>query len=395
MLLAHAIRNNGQSLAQAQTTYKQNVAAVNQLVTGVLSSALPTLQSNPPDWQAYVNAYEASQTSALDWVNCVMGRLLSVPGDVQTYDLVITTALADAQAQAAALTVNPSNPTAVAALNADLTTLKSQCSLVVTFISASVTAIQNFNDQLPTLAANLQSVTNQAIADSDADQAQVQQLQQDISALQDEISSLTAAIVGLAIADGVALVLGTVATIVAWPFGALTWLVLGPAVIAATVAIALDAEQIKADKGKIEVDQAQITGLTADVAALNLLSQQFAGLASQAAALTESLQAILTEWQSLESDINTAVGDVQQAMADASAAAYGAVTADLNNALTEWNAVTSQAGGLVLDLQVSDAQLQVGMTSTQVQQAVTAGQTVGFIEYCNRVGLRGRQLANA
>jgi hypothetical protein len=77
---------------KAQTTYKQNVAAVNQLVTGVLASALPTLQSNPPDWQNFVSAYEASQSSALDWVNCVMGRLLSVPGDVQTYDMVVTTA---------------------------------------------------------------------------------------------------------------------------------------------------------------------------------------------------------------------------------------------------------------------------------------------------------------
>lgn len=56
MLLSHAIQKNVVSLAQAQNTYKENVIAVNILVTSVLTSSLPTLNNNPPDWQEFVTA---------------------------------------------------------------------------------------------------------------------------------------------------------------------------------------------------------------------------------------------------------------------------------------------------------------------------------------------------
>ena len=97
MALAHAISKNSLSLGVAQTSYKENVVAVNTLVTSVLSSSLPTLNTNPPDWKDFTAAFEAADAGALTWVNNVMARLLNVPDEVQSYNATITQLLADAK----------------------------------------------------------------------------------------------------------------------------------------------------------------------------------------------------------------------------------------------------------------------------------------------------------
>ena len=65
MALAHAISKNSLSLGVAQTSYKENIVAVNTLITSVLSSSLPTLNTNPPDWKDFTAAFEAADAGAL------------------------------------------------------------------------------------------------------------------------------------------------------------------------------------------------------------------------------------------------------------------------------------------------------------------------------------------
>ena len=385
LTLVQAISQNKSSLADAQNTYKENVIAVNTLITSVLSSSLPTLNQNPPDWQDFVTAYVAAKTDALGWVNNVLARLLAVPSEVQNYNNIITQLLQDAKAQATTLAANPSNPSALAILNNDLSGITTQMNIVTAFISGALTAIQSFGDSLPDMANQLNTIAQKSIADANADQQQIDKLNADIAQLQADIKSLTASIIALGIADGVALTLGTVATIAAWPVGALTWLVMGPVVAVASTYIALDAIQIKTDKAKIESDQNQIQGLTADVATLSVLSQNYAAMAQQTEAIESNLQAILAEWQTLSGDVSAAVSDIQAAISDTSAANFNAVLNDINGAITEWNDAYNQAGTLVLDLQVNNAQLQVGMSQDQVQTALAQGQTVGIIQYYNNI----------
>ena len=395
MLLAHAIRKNVSSLGDAQNTYKQDVVAVNTLITSVLTSSLPTLNQNPPDWPEFVSAYEQADSVALNWVNTVMARLLDVPDDVQDYNNVISQLLQDAKTQAQALIDNPNNPSALAILNQDLTGLTSQLGLVTTFISGAITAVQNFQDQLPNMAASLQSIATKSANDAHADQAKIDQLNASIAQLQADIKSLTAAIVALSIVDGIALTLGVVITIAAWPFGALAWLMLGPAVAAATTVIALDAIKIQQDKGQIAADQQAITGLTADVATLNVLANNYAGMVTQAQAVEASLQAILVAWQALEADVGAAVTDIQTAISDTTAANFTAVLNDVNEAVTEWNAAYAAAGALHLDLNVNNAQLTLGMSSSEVQAAMAGGQTISIIRYYNQVGAARPKAAGA
>jgi hypothetical protein len=329
----------------------------------------------------------------LNWVNTVMARLLAVPDDVQNYNNVISQLLQDAKSQTQTLIGNPNNQSALTILNQDLNGLTSQLGLVTTFISGAITAVQSFQDQLPQMATALQTIATKSINDANADQKLIDGLAADIANLQQDIKSLTAAIVALSIADGIALTLGVAVTIAAWPFGALVWFMLGPAVAVATTFIALDAQKIIADKAKIQGDQQQITGLTADVATLKLLANNYSGMVTQAQQVETSLQAILTAWQALETDVSTAVTDIRTALSDTSASNFQAVLNDVNDAIGEWNAAYAAAGALHLDLNVNNAQLTLGMSSSEVQAALAGGQTFDVITYYNQLGAAAKPKA--
>jgi cell division protein FtsB len=385
MPLATAIRSNAAVLADSHKTYKEHVIDVNTLVTSVLSSSLPTLYSVPPDWDDFVTAYVQANSDALDWVNDVLARLLDVPDEVRNYDDIITQLLDDAKSQAGTLVDDPGNQAALLSLNQDLSSLSSQLNLVVSFISGAVSSVQRFKDKMPDMAQQLESIASNSTKAAGADQQQIDQLNADIDHLRAEIKSLTASIVGLAIMDGVALTIGTAATIALWPVGAVTWFLMGPAVAVASVYIALDAMQLKADKAKIEADQRQIDALTADVATLHVLAQNYATMADEASTIEDSLQAILAAWQSLESEVNQAIDDIKAGISDAASADYQAVLDEVNDAIAAWADAYAQAGDLHLDLNVNDAELQFGMSSEEVKAAMDNAQTVDIIQYYNKV----------
>ncbi|MBT5293232.1 MAG: enterotoxin (HBL) [Cellvibrionales bacterium] len=385
MALANAFSKNTLSLAVEQSAYKTNVIAVNTLITSVLSSTLPTLNTNPPDWNEFVAAYEKADADALNWVNNVMARLLNVPDEVRSYNPTINLLLNDAKTQAQKLIKNPSDPIALSTLKTDLNNVNSQFSLVVTFIAGALTAIQEFKDILPNLATELQTIATKSSSDAKADEAEIVKLQADIQAFNDEIKSLTASLVALGIADAAALSLGTLATIAAWPEGALVWLVLGPIVAVATTYIAIDGEKIVADKKAIVDDQNKITGITADVATLHILATNYAAMATQTDEIEANLKAILAEWQILESDVNLAITDIKDALSDTATADFGKVVLDLDDAITEWAATYKQAGDLNITLNVNDAQYSVGMTSAEVKTATDNGKTTDIIKYYNQV----------
>src|SRR5262245_60514325 len=252
MTIATAINSHMPAVAKAATSYKQDVVAVNALINSVLSSTLPTLNQVPPDYQDYVNAHVAAQGAALTWVNDVMARLLNVPENVQSYNTLLVSLLNDAEQQATTLVGNPNDKTALEILENDLNGLVGQLTIVTTFITGALNGIRNFQNNLPQMAADLQTIANKSIADSHADEAKITELNQKIDQLNADISSLAGAIAALGIAAGAAIALGVIATIAAFPIGAVMWLFAGPAVAAAATFIALDSIQIQNDKNAIE-----------------------------------------------------------------------------------------------------------------------------------------------
>ena len=91
--------------------------------------------------------------------------------------------------------------------------------------------------------------------------------------------------------------------------------------------------------------------------------------------------------------MNAAVTDIRTALSDAGGANFNAVLNDLNEAIDEWNSAYAQAGSLQLDLQVNTAELEYGMSSSQVQASLASGQNIGLIQYYNNPSAQVRKVA--
>ncbi|MBI5523656.1 MAG: hypothetical protein HY910_13595 [Desulfarculus sp.] len=157
-----------------------------------------------------------------------------------------------------------------------------------------------------------------------------------------------------------AITLGLIASIAAFPVGLVTWLVLGPAVAVAT---------------------------TYAWAILAMLTTQFSNLATQSQTIQTALQAVLAAWQAMAGDIGIAITDAQTAITDKIAGNFQAVLHDLQGAQTEWQATEAQAASMVLNLQVNNANLQIGMSQSSVASALQGGTVMPLIQYFNSVGL--------
>ena len=380
--LAYAVRRNATSLAEAQNTYKQNLAVVNALMVGILGSSLPQLNQFPPDGSTFATAYEAATGDTLDWINNVMTRLLHAPGEVQNFNALVTLLLRDAIAKATLLQRNPRDAVALASLHDDLLDLNAQLSIVVAFAADATAQLQNFADVLPRRATQLRSIAQASINHAKADRHEIDHLNARIGQLQSGIRSFTEQIIALGIADGVAIELGLVI-----PPGSLACLKLGAAIAVATTFFGLDAQPIVDDNNAIAALITETGGGTADLSALTWLANSYAAMADQTGQIQHHLEAVLEQWQRLSRDVSQAISEIQEAIADHSAAPsiFNLVTEELNEAVTEWSAAYAQAGALTLQLNVNHARLQVGMPSSVVQQSLQNDQAVDIITYCNQV----------
>lgn len=378
-----AVNNNVVRLTSESAQYKNNVILVSQYVSGVMNSNLPVLQNPVPDWDTYVTAYLAAKSSAMTWVNTVLVRLNTVPNTIIGFNGAVNNLFQNAIQNADALILNPSDQSARMFLQNDINNALNDMSYFENQINDVISTLQSFKDTLPQQASNLQAIANAAMQDQRADQQQIQALNQKIEAANQEIKSLTSAIIGLAIADGVAVVLGVVAVAVAGPIGMVTWIFLGAAVAVASIYIAIDATKIKALKAEIEEYQKSMTSFTADVAALTNTATVFKQFADQAQAIEANLQQILDAWGTLKSELQLVSNDIAAASGDYTREQWQSVKTDIEHAQSDWNTFVAGVGQLNISIQGNTAQLELGMSSTDVQAAVAAGKTSDFITYIN------------
>ena len=355
MTLAIAIKQHAPAFVAAQKKYKESVIAVNMQMSAVSSSTLPAVLVIPKDWDKYQSLYLQAETAALKWVQAVLTRLLSTPPDVQGYNKVIVNTLTDAITQANTLATNPSNPTARAVLENDLKVIVGQLNNVSGFILGTVNHIQNFQNNLPVLAGQLQQIANLATNDVGVDKAQIEDLKKKVQAWQAEVDRLVAAIVLLGVLDVAAIGVALFFTFAAWPEGAVLWLCAAPVIAFATYYIALDGIKIAQLKAEMDGAASQIKDLTASVAVLHLLSQSYTDLANKTTAIKDDVQNVLAKWQAFAGSITGAVQQIQLAIKNEPSGNFAAIKTELNEALQEWNSVYQQAGDLTLNLVMKQA----------------------------------------
>jgi hypothetical protein len=80
-----------------------------------------------------------------------------------------------------------------------------------------------------------------------------------------------------------------------------------------------------------------------------------------------------------------AIADIKDAIANAGEGTpdFARILNDVNDATTEWNALTAGAGPMVLNITVNTAELSPGMSQDEIQAATSAAQNVDLIQFVN------------
>jgi predicted nucleic acid-binding Zn-ribbon protein len=350
-----------------------------------MNSNLPTLQAPIPDWDIYQKAYLSAKSSAMAWVNTVLERLNTVPGNILGYNDTVLRLFNEAISDTNKLIRDPSDQSAKDFLLKEINTAIRKMTFFSDELSDVIKTLKSFKETLPQQAQDLQTIADAAMKDQRADEHQIMALRQKIEGANAEIKSLTAAIIGLAIADGAAITLGVIAVAAAGPIGMITWIFLGVAVAVASVYIAIDAAKIKALKDQIEQDQKAMSAFTADVSALANTSCVFKQFADQAQSIEDNLQRIVNAWQALNSGLQAVESDLKDVSKDYTAEQWQKVKTDLEHAQADWKTFISGVGQLNVKVLGNTAKLELGMNSEEVEKAVKSGETTDFIKYINQV----------
>lgn len=380
MTISQAIQNSAQTVAAAQLTYLQNVVAVTTAMTAVSSASLPVLNDPPANWAQFTSTFTQAKTNAQAWVNDVLSRLLDVPDEVDQNNSIITNLLTNCSSYATALQQG-SNPEFLSALNTDLGLLTSQLQTVTIFITSCQQAVSSFNDNLPTLLQQLQALVTDFSNTENADSAEITTLQANIVQLNSDISTQGSLIATEGVLAGAAIYIGRIS---GWtPVGVLVKLLCFATVAASTYGIDMAANQIANDKATIAQDTTEMSQYTQDIASCQVLVNYFTAFVNEMSAITASVQAVLTQWQTMQSEVNAAVADVQKALADVKGAAFNNALVDLQNAASEWTAIDKLAVSLEIQINVTTANVEPGMTASQVQAAVAGSSYQDVISYLN------------
>ncbi|NMP26717.1 hypothetical protein GW590_07570 [Rahnella sp. SAP-1] len=364
--------------------YKTNVATVNSLISSILDYRLPTMTLPPDNWARFCKTYIEAQSDALVWINQVIARFDNIPQDVQSYHQDITIILADAITMAQCMIDNPERRLIYASLlNQDLTIIANKLNMVLGFVKGTIDALNDFQNALSKTAGKLHNLATIASQDAKVDQQKNTALKKSINDLNESVMGLTTSIVCLGIADAAAIAIGSLATILAFPIGGLAWLFCAPAIITASVFIDLNSKKIKAEKILIETTQREMDQRAQNVSTLHLLAQTYTGLAKSSSSAKDNLYQILENWHTLASDFSESIKDIHKVVLDVKNCNDQDIVEDLTLANDCWQKAYNDAGSLTINLDHSDAEIDIGMNEHDIKKAYQSSNVVDIVTYFN------------
>jgi hypothetical protein len=334
-----------------QLAVQQSIATIQIIATSTYVNALTalappviTFSAPPPGTTIPVNSLQTAyeqftqqlavlQGQAANWISTsssgggasIFSNLISVASTISNLNATV-------QADFIVLAnLQPGSPT-----------WQKQLQQVQALVGAELTPLQSLGTQIQSLSGNLNTAASTLISASttgvlyqlqQAYQNEINALNTDITNCNNKISFDNSKIVGLGFAAGSAIVVGIVGIANFWnPIG---WVLMVGGAAAAYFAIA----EITALKGQIAQLTAQVQNdinwkntdqLAAQAVAA--FSQSAQGVASMNSQAQQELNTLLQLCQNLGDDITAALADLNQD--------------DLNDALTEWNEIVSQAAFL-------------------------------------------------
>jgi FtsZ-binding cell division protein ZapB len=388
--LQHALMNSGLLNASADATtdahsdYVQNYIAICNYAMAASKSELPVLLRPPAYWEDYVKNLVGAKTAVQKWIERLMPSLIGLPQslyvDEDNANKIVLDLFHHAIDTCDALIKKPSSDLKDG-LCAKINNSINNMQLLILEINGLVSGLESFNNTLLIeQAEKLQKIADLVKEDEKADNDKIQRLKDAIDEMKSEIKSLTAAIVGLAVADGAALVLSVIA--LSTGVGAIALIFTGAAIAVATTYIVIDSMKIKDLNAKIDEKRDELDDYSKDVSALVLTSQNFTELAEQANRIKTNLQSILNVWQSLDEDLKEVNAEIESSKIPYNSEDWQGVKQDFQEATTLWNTFIDHARVCEIPaISGNTCQLKPGMSSQEIDNAVKAGTNLSLIEY--------------
>lgn len=372
--------------SNVQNDYAKKLIEVNQFMIGILKSEIPAVYPAPAHLSEYAEQLKTAQASALRWNSTINSRLLSVPKDsienLNNLKELFEKAVQDAKD----LQSDPQSDYLRKQLANKVKQSKRGIEDIISEVEDLINKLDLFHSDMPKQAEALKAISKLMLQDSAADSKKVKELQDAINKMNREIDSLTAAIIGLGIADGAALVLSGLA-LLAGPVGMVTWIFTGAAIAVATTYIVLDAIQISALKDSINAKAKEIGDYNTAIAVLNTQADTYQKFADTTIALQENLKYMIVEWKKIVTGLEEVEKEIETASAAYDKNDWKSVEEDFTKAREKCELITGPIQNLdISNMQGSNAKIEIGMSPAEVKKRMDNSNTVSIVDYIRKLG---------
>lgn len=365
-----------------QEEYTKNVAEVNSYIAGILKSGIPSISPVPDHYAEFSKEYMKAQSKAMLWNDIVGKSLLTLPTTVQIRLANLEKLFTEAVKCSEKLIKTPTDSYLKETLSQDIDDSIDGVDFLIELVKGLLISLTQYKDDLPEQAKILSNISKLALEDKGIDKTKVAELNKKITEMKNEVSSLTAAIVGLGIADGVAITLGVVALFI--PFGWVATIFLGVAAAVATTYIVLDSLKIKELNKAIKVTAETIGEYNTAVAQLQNLSEDFAKLALTATQVIDNVKYVLAQWNMIRNELEVMQTEIKEASSSYEAEDWASTKKDFEAAQAKSAELIKDVAVLKLDSMLgTTATLEAGMSPDGVAKSMAAGKQMPFVKYAD------------
>jgi hypothetical protein len=364
-----AIRLDAPELQLEVATYQTDVLEVCAYANALYNVALPT--DFTYGWYTeYAGKLRGVRSDIGVW-ELIYQRLFDVPRQIMSTSTAMKDELNAAFADARALKQNPGDALRLAVFRNRLGTMEMVATGFAGNAQQLAADLDGYTLRLKGHVVVFHEIVKRAEGTITTKQADIEALNQAITALRERVRVLGLSVAALSVATAGGVVIGIVGLVLA-PFtggGSLVLLVPAAAVIAAgSVGIGLTAHELKQANGDIAAKSAQMAADAAAVVQLQQVTRTFQEFVERNERVQESLERMEARWVALGEVLRTMIADLEDARPEAQPD-WDEIIDDLERARGDWQSVDALAHDLTLvevTKVTNPASLKIGMTEEQV-----------------------------
>ncbi len=383
VLAFQTLRGSIQAAQAGAGDYKTALWSLISYAAQLKAYQFPTDVQHPPEgWDEAQKTWAGMTGTLKGWAYSTLAMVIKIPTELlQSSDLTILPSLRRAIDEAGLLVNNPNDTAAKKdLLEITLPALATKFREFSSWTTALVYRLENQATVFDQDAKTMQDIANIALKAAGTDADKIKQLTQEIQSLRDDFTSHAQSTAGEAIATSAVTMALLVLPSAPGTLSLLALMV--PAVLITTGGkkiVATNTQRIVYDAEKIDDAINKIETLNAEITFLNTVASNLQQFASQVDGLKNALSVVAQPWQSAENYFTQAYNDLIDV--EVKKEDWLLLRNELQEIENDWKALMPTMKQLLLDVEFSNAKLEIGMDENQVRQALDNRNSVDIIEY--------------